>query len=121
MRTIIAGSRSVDDYEIVKDAVSKSGITPTTILSGNARGVDRLGERWAAENSVPLETYPAEWEKHGKAAGYIRNAEMVTRAAALIAIWDGSSRGTEHVIELARQRGLRVHVRMVARDAKTGE
>ena len=113
MRTIIAGSRGVTDYRVVCDAVIASCFDPTVILSGTARGVDRLGEEWATKHKVPIERYPANWEKDGKAAGYYRNTLMSFLADALIAIWDGKSRGTKHMIDLAKQKGMRVYVHKV--------
>lgn len=110
MRTIIAGSRDITDYRMVVAAVKNSGITPTVVLSGTAAGVDRLGEHWASKNGVPIEYYPADWDKWGKCADYRRNAEMADKAEALIALWDGHSRGTQHMINLAKHKGLKVHV-----------
>jgi hypothetical protein len=66
---------------------------PTVILSGNALGVDQLGEKWAKEHNVPVELYPANWDRFGRSAGYKRNADMAKRAQALVAVWDGA--GTE--------------------------
>ena len=83
---------------------------PTVILSGTARGADKLGERWAAENSVRLEYYPANWDRYGKSAGYRRNAKMAANADAMIALWDGKSRGTKHMIDIAMGAGLKVYM-----------
>lgn len=113
MKTIIAGSRQISDYAMVEDAISQCAWRPTVVISGAARGVDTLGERWAEDNGVPVERFPADWGKHGKSAGYKRNLEMVDHAEALIAIWDGESRGTKHMIDIARRAGLKVHVEMV--------
>jgi len=110
LRIIIAGSRGVDDHSVVGKAIKESGLEVTEVVSGCARGVDRLGEEWAEENDVPLRRFPADWERHGSAAGFIRNAEMARHADALVAIWDGSSRGTAHMIKLARRKGLIVKV-----------
>ena len=111
MRTIIAGSRGILSYRHLLDAIKAAafvGFTPTVVLSGTASGVDQLGERWARENKVPLELYPADWAKHGRRAGHLRNIVMAEKAEALIAVWDGSSPGTRHMIDAARKRGLRI-------------
>jgi hypothetical protein len=113
VRVIVAGSRGIDDYGAVARAMADSGLDVKVVLSGRARGVDRLGERWAQEHGAAIELYPADWARHGRAAGMIRNAQMVGSADALVALWDGSSRGTGHVIRLAREAGLRVHVSIV--------
>jgi hypothetical protein len=110
MRTIIAGSRSITDYRAVCDAVTESCFDITTVVSGTARGVDKLGERWARAHGVPVDRYPAQWDRDGKAAGYKRNTVMAILADALIALWDGKSRGTKHMIDEATRRGLRVFV-----------
>lgn len=110
MRTIIAGSRDCAQMQILRKALAACGWVPTVVLSGNARGADRLGEMWAYEKGVPCECFPADWNKHGKSAGYIRNAQMADKAEALIALWDGKSHGTKHMIALAKQKGLRVYV-----------
>jgi hypothetical protein len=110
MRTIIAGSRTINDFFLVERAVLESGFRITEVLSGGARGVDSLGEAWARRNGVLVSRFPAEWERYGKQAGYIRNEQMADRAEGLIAVWDGCSTGTGHMIEIAKRRGLRVFV-----------
>lgn len=110
MKTIIAGSRTCTDMRELEIAIRDCGWRPTLVLSGTARGPDKLGEVWAIRNGVPVERYPANWIAEGKKAGYLRNALMASVADALIALWDGESRGTQHMINLARRRGLRVHV-----------
>lgn len=106
MRVIIAGSRDITDYEFVKFAIRCSGFKITEVVSGCATGVDRLGERWAAENDVAVMRFPADWKTHGKAAGAIRNRRMAEYGAALIAVHDGSSRGTQNMIDTASSWGL---------------
>jgi hypothetical protein len=98
------------DYDRVCLAIDLSGFEVTEVISGCARGADSLGERWAEDRGVPIIRFPAEWDKYGKSAGYRRNAEMAEVGEALIAIWDGKSRGTEMMINLARQKGLAVFV-----------
>ena len=80
------------------------------IVSGHAHGADTLGERFAKEQGLTVELHPAKWRALGKAAGMIRNTEMVRASNALIAFWDGKSRGTVHMINLAKRRGLEVSV-----------
>ena len=113
MRVIIAGSRGIVNYNALLQAIQDSGFEITTVISGGARGADRLGERFARENKIPLHIYAANWELHGRAAGYIRNKEMVDNADALICLWDGESRGSKHTIEIANSKGLHVHIHYV--------
>lgn len=112
MRTIIAGSRTITDYRLVLDAIRESGFEITAIVSGRARGVDTLGERFAKEHDIPLAPFPAKWDLYGKSAGYRRNEEMARNADALIAITTGSV-GTGHMIDIANQKGLKVYVKIV--------
>lgn len=114
MRVIIAGSRGVDSLAHVSAAMvgaAMVGITPTCVVSGGARGVDRLGEQWAKANGLPVVVMHAEWEKHGRRAGFVRNQAMADFADALVAVWDGRSPGTRHMIDAAkRKQGMPVHV-----------
>jgi hypothetical protein len=112
MKVIIAGSRGFSDFqllftkceEILKD---KSEIE---IVSGTAKGADKLGEHYASLKGHSVARFPADWLSHGKSAGFIRNAEMAEYSDCLIAFWDDESRGTKHMIDLAESKGLEVHV-----------
>lgn len=115
MKTIIAGSRGITDMGHLELAIARAQhvhyqLVITEVVSGGARGVDKLGEQWAAAHNVPLKVFPADWDAKGKAAGHIRNIEMAEYADALIALWDGESRGTQHMISTARKLGLVVFV-----------
>lgn len=116
-RLIIAGSREFNDYSLLKSKVLEYiGIenNDITIVSGTARGADQLGERFALENNLNLVKMPANWNLYGKRAGYLRNNDMATFAAkengVLIAFWDGKSKGTKHMIDLAYRHKLTVYV-----------
>jgi hypothetical protein len=115
MKIIVAGSREVTDYNIVRQAFIHSGFwrqyrTDIEVISGTARGVDRLGEEFAERNGLRVHRFPADWDKYGKAAGHIRNKEMGKFAKAhdgrLLAIWDGNSLGTKQMIDFAIEIGL---------------
>jgi len=110
MKTIIAGGRTLVDPSLVEGAMATCPWTPTEIVSGGASGVDGLGEAWATSNNIPIQRFPAQWKKHGRAAGPIRNREMAEYAEALVAIWDGKSKGTKSMIGEARKRDLVVHI-----------
>lgn len=113
MRVIIAGCREIDDCAAVAAAIEDCRVDITTVLSGGCRGVDKLGEQWAAAHGVPVEIYPAQWKIYGRAAGMRRSAEMVARADALIAITSRrfKGRGTAATVEMAIKKGLQVYVR----------
>lgn len=114
-KVIIAGGRDFSDYELLKgrcDYFLEKRIKESivSVISGHASGADSLGERYATERGLRCDAHPAAWNKYGKAAGYIRNREMADAADALIAFWDGSSRGTAHMISYAKAKGLKVAV-----------
>lgn len=107
MRVVIAGSRykdvekkiPFDDYALIVETIERSGYDITEVVCGMAIGVDRLGEQWAINRSVPVKEMPADWNRNGKAAGPIRNREMAKYADAAIIIWDGVSDGTRNMID----------------------
>lgn len=112
LRLIVAGSRVFSDYELLKqrlDYYLKNQLD-VTILSGTAQGADRLGEIYARERGYKLEQYPANWEQYGKSAGYKRNEQMAQLATHLVAFWDGESKGTKHMIDLAAKYQLNTRV-----------
>lgn len=115
LRVIIAGSRGFNNYDLLKkecDAffVDKREIYDIVIISGGARGADKTGEKYAQDEGFALEIYPAQWKKFGKRAGYRRNEQMAEVADALIAFWDGSSKGTKHMIDIMNEKNLLVRV-----------
>lgn len=110
MITVIFGTRTVTDPEFLRSAVEACGWVPTCVISGGARGADRLGELWASYHNVPCRVFPAQWDDYGKAAGYLRNEKMSLEAEAGIALWDGYSKGTKHMIQLMQEQGKRLCV-----------
>jgi hypothetical protein len=116
MKTIIAGSRTVTEYMTVLEAILNSDFTVTEVVSGTARGVDQLGELFASDMQLPVKKFPADWNGLGKRAGYVRNTQMADYAEQLIAIWDGKSPGTKHMIDIATKKGLAVYVQQTNRN-----
>jgi hypothetical protein len=115
MRIIIAGSRSAP-HEQVNRAIDRCpwiGFA-SEVVSGTANGADQAGEKWAEQHGVRVHQMPADWSEHGKRAGPLRNEAMADLAQGLIAVWDGRSAGTRHMIEIARKRGLRIFVYLFA-------
>lgn len=110
MKVLICGSRGISDPAIVSQAIKESGMGPTQIISGGARGVERLAGEYAAAHGIEFVEYLADWEKYGKRAGFLRNYVMVGAADVVIAVWDGKSSGTQHSIEYARHCGKKVFV-----------
>ena len=113
MKTIIAGGREITDHRKIFRAIAMArdaGWEISEVVSGCCRGVDTIAAEAAGRKGVHVEPFPANWDKHGKAAGIIRNRQMAEYADALIAIWNGKSRGTRNMIEQAGKMGLRVFV-----------
>ena len=112
MRVIIAGGRDFKNYELLKEKCQKilANQKEVIIISGGANGADKLGERFAKEFNLKLVQFLADWDKFGKSAGFIRNKEMADNADALVAFWDGVSKGTRHMIDLTKEKGLKVRV-----------
>jgi len=108
---IVAGSRGFKDYDLLKKQLEYffSSMTPT-IVCGEARGADALGRKYAEENKLHILSYPANWEKDGRAAGYLRNEKMAKVADCLVAFWDGKSSGTKHMIETMKKLGKPVRI-----------
>jgi hypothetical protein len=101
MRLIIAGSRTFANYQLLETNAKEHFPEAKIIVSGGAHGADILGEQYAKAHGLELVRYPADWKKYGRAAGYIRNKEMAQNAHALLAFWDGRSKGTRSMIKLA--------------------
>ena len=104
MKVIIAGGRDFNNYELLKEFCDNIlNDNDHEIVSGNAKGADKLGERYSTERNLKLTLFPADWNKYNKAAGMIRNIEMAEYGDMLIAFWDQKSRGTKNMMEGLRE------------------
>ena len=109
MKVIICGTRTTDELA-VDLAIQASGFDVTEVVCGDAKGVDTLGAAWAEAKGIPVRHFPADWRRLGRSAGFQRNKQMGDYAEAVVAVWDGASNGTAHMIRYARARGLAVYV-----------
>lgn len=116
IRIIVCGSRTIHNYQLVASAL-KSIITDpanTEIVSGHAQGPDLLGERFARRHNIKYNIFPANWTKYGKQAGFTRNAQMLEYACQeipiVLAFWDGKSKGTKHMIDLALSQKIQCYM-----------
>ena len=110
-KVIIAGSRGFSNYKLLHEQCNKflrekRKTHNIIIVSGGARGADKLGEKYSQDEGFALEVYPAQWDKYGKRAGFRRNEQMAEVADALIAFWDGKSHGTKHMIDIMNEKNL---------------
>ena len=111
MKVIIAGGRDFCNKVMLVDALGhflKEYGEITEVVCGMADGADTLGRLWAEFMQIPVKEFPADWSKHGKAAGPIRNKQMAEYADVLIAFWDGKSKGTKDMIDQAMTKKLMV-------------
>jgi hypothetical protein len=112
IRLIIAGGRDFDNYELLKlkcDSVLEGWLN-VEIITGKASGADSLGEQYANDRNYPTIAFPADWNTHGQSAGYLRNKKMAEYGTACIVFWDGKSRGSKHMIDLAKENNLPLRV-----------
>lgn len=115
-KVIIAGSRKFDNYNLLRLRMNEllykklEQSCKISIISGAASGADTLGERYAKENGYALIIKPANWALYGKSAGFIRNKEMANIADACVVFWDGVSKGSKHMIDIAEQIGIQLKI-----------
>ncbi len=117
-KIVVAGCRYYNNYEEAKRYIEfciKEIRKKYTLVfvSGGCQGADKLGERYAQEIGFEVKRYPANWKKYGRAAGPIRNEEMAAECDYVICFWDGKSRGTKSMIEVAKKRGKNLKVKMI--------
>lgn len=104
----IVGGRNYDDYDQLNSEINafvSLGHNVVEIVSGGAVGADQLAERYAREHGINLQVYKPDWKTHGRAAGIIRNGDIIGRSTHVIAFWDGSSKGTKDSIARATRSG----------------
>ena len=104
-KVVIAGGRDFNDFPGLCNVMDKLlerqiKINKITIISGGARGADTLGERYARLRNFGLVKMKADWNKHGKSAGFVRNKEMLVLTDGVVCFWDGKSRGTKHMVDI---------------------
>jgi YspA, cpYpsA-related SLOG family len=114
-RILVCGSRTWSDFETLRTILDAEPDTDVVLIHGGARGVDRLAGEYARQRGWPVEVYPADWDRHGKAAGPIRNQRMLDegRPTEVIALTDKplhESRGTADMVRRATRAGIQVFV-----------
>ena len=114
-KLIVAGGRDFNDAALMERVLIALADVDyadmaLSIVSGMARGADALGYQFAQANGVKCYEFPADWEKHGKRAGFIRNKQMGDFADGLLAFWDFESKGTDHMIKYMQSLSKPVHI-----------
>lgn len=107
MELAVVGSRTFNNYELLKEKLDKihEKRKITAIVSGGAKGADTLAEKWADEYKIPKIIFVPDWNKYGKKAGFLRNEKIIQNSEAVVAFWDGESKGTLHSINLSKKYG----------------
>ena len=108
MKYAVIGSRDFNNYAVLENELDKHQISK--IVSGGAKGADQLAERYAQEKSILIQIFKPDWTKYGKSAGVIRNKEIISNCDAVIAFWDGKSKGTKSSIDFANKKEKQVAV-----------
>ena len=106
MKLSIIGSRSFFDYTMLEKILNKEKID--ILVSGGAIGADSLGEQYAENNNIPTLIFKPDWKRFGRAAGFIRNKDIIDNSDKVIAFWDGKSKGTLNSINLAKKQNKKV-------------
>ena len=100
MKLLIAGSRGITNFDLSEHVPEGVDI----IISGGAKGIDTLAEQFADDNGIEKLIVRPQYEKYGRAAPIKRNEEMVNICDAVLAVWDGKSKGTRHTLNYARKK-----------------
>ena len=116
-RIVVAGSRGFTDYTLLRenlDALLGETSGDVELISGHAAGADQLAERYAQERNIPITVMRPDWKTYGRAAGPVRNKQMLDYASEgsplVIAFWDGKSKGTKNTIDTAQKMGISIKV-----------
>lgn len=110
MRVLVCGGRDYHQFAAVDKALrqvhDQYGID--VLIHGAARGADSLGAKWAEQRGIPTLSFPADWDKHGRAAGHIRNAQMLDEGKPEGVVAFPGGRGTADMVRKARAAGIKV-------------
>lgn len=102
MRVAIVGSRNFNDFSMFEKEIDKYKDKITEIVSGGAKGADKLAQKYTKKHNIPIKIFKPDWKRFGKRAGIVRNREIVENSDLVIAFWDGKSKGTKFTIEYAK-------------------
>lgn len=118
MKLIIAGSRTINSSsdQITSYLAQNNVPVVTEVVCGLAKGSDASGKEWAENYDIAVAEFPADWDKHGRGAGHIRNAEMAKYGDALLLIWDGESKGSLGMKQQMQKLGKPIYEVIIRKD-----
>jgi len=108
LRILVCGGRDFSNYDLLCDVLKKYEVS--TIITGGARGADTLAFCWGYDHNKKVLTYPANWKKHGKAAGFIRNQQMLDEGHPDLVIAFPGGRGTADMVRRSKEAGIPTRV-----------
>lgn len=108
MRILVCGGRDFANMELVEKTLFDYAGMDTVIIQGEARGADNYAKMWAYDHDIPVESYPANWDKYGKRAGFIRNAQMLKEGKPDLVIAFPGGVGTQMMVTLAKSANVKV-------------
>lgn len=105
-RVLVCGGRNFSDYRYLTAQLCKVNPTPSLIIEGGATGADELARKWAMRRSIAVETYNAQWGQHGRAAGPIRNQQMLDEGKPDLVVAFPGGTGTADMVRRAKAAGV---------------
>lgn len=112
MKLAVVGSTGFDNYDLLKIVIDelREIYDIHTIVSGGAKGADSLAEVYAHDHNLKMIVFPAEWDKYGRGAGFIRNNTIWDNSDLGVAFWDGQSKGTAHSFKISEKQNKSLYV-----------
>jgi len=110
MNIAVIGSRTFDDYDLLVKVLDPYLLSVTRIVSGGAKGADKLAEQYAKANNLDILVFVPDWQALGKRAGFLRNIKIIDNCDLVVAFWDGKSKGTRHSLDYALKTKKKVKV-----------
>jgi len=111
MRVLVCGGRDFNDALTLGSwlgGIHKNNGPITLLIEGGARGADFMARKFAEWSGIPVKTFPADWDRHGKAAGPIRNRQMLEEGKPDLVVAFAGGKGTANMVEQAKAAGIKV-------------
>jgi len=113
LKVVIAGGRDFDDFELMEEKLDSLlqnyDHRDIEIVCGCSRSIDKLGEKYALKNNMETSHFVSNKE-FGKRSVYLKNEEIAKYSDCLVAFWDGKSKGTEMMVNLAKRNDLKIRI-----------